>query len=404
MPMKSAGDTPKTPPKFWIMYLFLSVFIIIGSGCLLYAPVKLVKTALFIKSAAATTGTVTDLIASRSSKSTTYAPVVTFTAPDGRRVEFRSQISSGSSAYRIGEEVAVYYDPLRPERAEIKAFTPLWMPTIILSAIGLAFTGMGGGVIVAMRRARREAQEQEAAQLQGMKDWGSYQWLLRLSADLPGIDLDRNFLIPVVATETPLTSTLSTPLAPSLAPAEAIPAHIVRIEQEADHLLFRYPCRRNLKSALITALVGGFFLLFCYLFSVKVAGVGGFLLPIFGLIGLALVLSSLWLFAYSLQVDAAAGEVVVVRRFFGLPLRTVLIPASALRAIETQRRGVLGSGNTAKLIFTVVARCVDGTKITIGDGIAGRGLAESIARMIAQKYGLGVPKAALVRPLSREIL
>ena len=171
MPMKSAGDTPKTPPRFWIMYLFLSVFIIIGSGCLLYAPVKLVKTALFIKSAAATTGTVTDLIASRSSKSTTYAPVVTFPAPDGRRVEFRPQISSGSSAYRIGEEVAIFYDPLRPERAEIKAFTPLWMPTIILSALGLAFTGMGGGVIVAMRRARRQAQEKEAAKQQGMKDW-----------------------------------------------------------------------------------------------------------------------------------------------------------------------------------------------------------------------------------------
>jgi len=58
--------------------------------------------------------------------------------------------------------------------------------------------------------------------------------------------------------------------------------------------------------------------------------------------------------------------------------------------VEAIRFGVLGSGSTATLIFKVVVRCGDGTMITVGDGIEGRVNAESIARLIAQKYGLGV--------------
>jgi len=426
------------------MYLFLSIFIIVGSGCLIYAPIKLVKTALFIRSAAVTSGTVTDLHVSRTSKSTTYAPVVTFNVPGGRQIEFRSQISSGSSDYSVGEQVQVYYGPRHPETAEIKAFVPLWMPVIILSALGLAFTAMGGGTMYAMGRGAREARQKEAALQQGMRDWetdsswrsgkirsatrqemcfywlfaviwnaiaqptgfivlheminkgnrlaaiglmfpvvgfwllsvairktlqirrfgeiellmnpspdslggevggvielpvpfhagqvfsvslscqnvtrhhngvseelvwqdagralaaptatgtriafrfavpaqlppssadpqGAQQWIVRVTAELPGIDLDRSFLIPVVATGTRQFSTLSVPLAPALEPECQIPSSIVRIERQADLVTFCYPPRRNLKSGLVIAFVGGWFLFFTYLFVVKAAGVG----------------------------------------------------------------------------------------------------------------------------------
>lgn len=545
------------------MYLFLSIFVVIGSGCLLYAPVKLVKTVLFISRAASTNGIVTDLHASRGSKSTSYAPVVSFSVPGGRSIEFRSQISSGSSDYSIGEQVPVYYDPRRPESAEIRAFVPLWMPTIILSALGLAFTAVGGWVMFAMRRGVREAQQKAAALQQGVKDWetdpawrsgairsstrqemwfywlfavvwnviaqptgfiavyeffdkgnrlaaiglmfplvgfwllsvairktlqvrkfgeivlqmnplpgslggevggvvelpvpfragqafsvslscqkstrhnngttqelvwqdtgravaapaaggtriafrfavpaqlppsgdapvGSHQWVVRVTADLPGIDLDRSFQIPVVASASPQASTLDVPLAPSLEPVTQLSATIVRIAQQAGGLSLRYPPRRNLKSGLVIAFMGAWFLFFTCIFIVKgVAGLGIVMLPVFGLIGLALLLTAVWMFGYSLEVDAAVGELVVVRRFLGVPVKRVLIPASALQAVEAIRFGVLDSGSTATLIFKVVARCADGTRITIGDGIEGRANAESIARMIAQKYGLGGAK------------
>jgi hypothetical protein len=47
---------------------------------------------------------------------------------------------------------------------------------------------------------------------------GSHQWTVRLTADLPGIDLDHSFVIPVVATDPPRASGLSVPLAPDLVP------------------------------------------------------------------------------------------------------------------------------------------------------------------------------------------
>jgi len=163
--------------------------------------------------------------------------------------------------------------------------------------------------------------------------------------------------------------------------------------RQADHLVFSYPPRRNLKSGLVSAFMGGWFLFFTCIFIVKgAAGPEIVMLPVFGLIGLALVFYAVWMFGYSLEVAAAAAELVVVRRFLGMPVKRVLIPAAALKAVEAIRYGVLGSGSTAKLIFTVVARCGDGTRITVEDGIEGRTNAEAIARMIAQKYGLGVSR------------
>lgn len=172
----SLTDTSNLIPKksshtVWPLYLFLAIFFIIGSSCLLYAPVKAVKTLLFIRNAAVTTGTVEDFVAKRGSKSTTYDPSVTFNTPDGRLIRFISRISGSQSAYNVGQRLEVYYDPANEGNAEIKSFIPLWMPVIILSALGLAFSGAGGGMIYAIRRSVKDAEQKEALLQKGVPEW-----------------------------------------------------------------------------------------------------------------------------------------------------------------------------------------------------------------------------------------
>jgi hypothetical protein len=132
--------------------LWLWIFFILGSGCLLYASVLVVKNILFLKNSASATGTVIDFHRHRGNKFTTYAPIVTFTTADGRSFKFRSQVGGDEKDYSIGQQVTVLYSPADPMNAEIKAFSPLWFPVIALSVIGLFFVAFSVGMMALLKR------------------------------------------------------------------------------------------------------------------------------------------------------------------------------------------------------------------------------------------------------------
>lgn len=84
------------------------------------------------------TGTVVGHKHRRYLQSVLIHPVVHFGTPDGRTVEFES--GSGSNVPPgIGEEVAVIYDPLRPEEAKLPlGSTVRFRPRTLLVAGALA--------------------------------------------------------------------------------------------------------------------------------------------------------------------------------------------------------------------------------------------------------------------------
>ncbi len=557
----------KTSHKVWPLYLFLSIFFVIGSCCLLYAPVKAVKTLIFIRNAAVTTGTVEDLVAKHGSKSITYAPSITFNTPDGRLIRFISQISGSQSAYNVGQRLEVYYDPANEGNAEIKSFIPLWMPVIILSALGLAFSGIGGGMIYAIRRSVKDAEKKEALLQKGVPEWqaesdwqlatirsstgregaffwlfaavwnaialptgficlnaviyegnrlaaiglmfplvgfwllweaarrtlqirifgdiqlrmdpfpaaiggeaggtidlpinfssgnvfsvflcceqvikhrdgnrkeliwqeagravptlgpagtqiafrvavpateppssDSHLWTLRITAELPGLDLDRSFIIPVIRDKSPRTSSLNVPLAPDLMPCEELPIGTVQVNRQGERLMFRYPCRRNLKTGLLCVFFSCWFLGGVSIFMFKSPGMGLVVLPIFGMIGAGLLLYAVWLLSNSLQVTVGAGELFVVRRLLGIPINSSSIETAQIRRVEIVKYGARGTGTSAKLIYTITADCGNGTTITLGDGVEGRTVAEEIARQLQQVCGVSVPTLSSHTPSMR---
>lgn len=101
------------------------------------------STRRFVAASASATGTVTDsvgrwyrTIGDEPGFSRLSHPVVRFITGDGRTVEFESQAGS-NLAPKVGQQVTVLYDPLKPEEAKLKSFMMLWALPSILTALGV---------------------------------------------------------------------------------------------------------------------------------------------------------------------------------------------------------------------------------------------------------------------------
>ena len=83
-----------------------------------------------------------------------------------------------------------------------------------------------------------------------------HQWVLQLDCELPGIDFNRSFTVPVFETSKPQYSSLDVPYAKDSAPLQQVPTGKVQIMQTANGMRFYYPCYRHLGPAIIMASVG----------------------------------------------------------------------------------------------------------------------------------------------------
>lgn len=136
--------------------LFILIFGGIGLLLALIAGGMVVYTQSWLGRTLAAEGRVTELARSFSGGSRTsgpmYHPIVSFTAQDGRKIEFRSGTGSNPSAFTIGEVVTVRYDPANPDSAAIDAFFSLWLMPLIFGFIGAIFILIAGGMAYASRR------------------------------------------------------------------------------------------------------------------------------------------------------------------------------------------------------------------------------------------------------------
>jgi hypothetical protein len=108
-----------------------------------------------------------------------YAPMLQFTASDGRTYVVTSDLSGAESAYRFGQQVRVLYPPSDPQGARVDAFAPLWTLPLVTGVVGSAFSVVPAIVIVSWRRRRRrrsgtsEALQEESDRASGRRQrWG----------------------------------------------------------------------------------------------------------------------------------------------------------------------------------------------------------------------------------------
>ncbi len=127
-----------------------SIFAVIGLVMLLAAAYSGVSTQRFLASAAQAEGVVVEMVGGE-----TQAPVVAFTAPDGRRVQFQSSVSSNPPGFHVGEQVRVHFDAANPDDARLDSFMHLWFVPVFLGGMGSIFGGVGFFILyLPWRRAR----------------------------------------------------------------------------------------------------------------------------------------------------------------------------------------------------------------------------------------------------------
>src|SRR6266446_1898836 len=111
--VQSAIRTQQRASRLAIPFLVLA-----GAGLFFLGAHLHKKTVIFLDTAERGQGVVVEMVASHSSDSTTYSPVVEFEA-SGRKYRFKDSIGSNPPSHRTGERVGVLYDPANPKDARI---------------------------------------------------------------------------------------------------------------------------------------------------------------------------------------------------------------------------------------------------------------------------------------------
>ena len=139
-------------PDKMFRLIFGGVFSTVGVGMLVGALLSYLHSQNLVKHGMNATGTVVGFHTSisRSSKggtSTTYAPVVEYTAADGQTRTFTSSLSSSPPGYQEGQQVKVVYDPAMINKAEINDFMTMYFLPVLLGFMGTIFATIGGCVL-----------------------------------------------------------------------------------------------------------------------------------------------------------------------------------------------------------------------------------------------------------------
>jgi hypothetical protein len=116
----------------------MTIVFIIGTALLAIALLMAFFEHSWLKRANITDGTVVELVRTRGSKGGyTYAPRVTYTAEDGSRHTFKRGYSSSPPGFKVGDQVAVAYQPAT-EKARILTFGQRYGFASIVGIVGAA--------------------------------------------------------------------------------------------------------------------------------------------------------------------------------------------------------------------------------------------------------------------------
>jgi uncharacterized protein DUF3592 len=137
-----------------IAYVFLAIILLAGPCLLALDAVLAIRETIFIRTATVIDGTILEMRLVRGTRNGhSYAPVFRFTADDGQTYVHVSNMSSNPPGFSLGQRVTVLYEHGHPENAKIDAFYQLWLPELVLSMVGGAFTTIPA--LVAFRRLRQ---------------------------------------------------------------------------------------------------------------------------------------------------------------------------------------------------------------------------------------------------------
>jgi len=121
------------------------LFLLIGLAVLISGIIAAVKQKGKIARGVPATGTVVDLVRKifNPGSAGVYCPVVQFTTGAGQLIKFESGFGTMPASHRVGQTIAVRYDPTNPQSAQVDSASGNWFVPGCTIAMGLLFFAMG---------------------------------------------------------------------------------------------------------------------------------------------------------------------------------------------------------------------------------------------------------------------
>jgi len=241
---------------------------------------------------------------------------------------------------------------------------------------------------------------------------GAYHfWRLSVMADVPGIDLDRSYNIPVFATgET--SHSISHNVSAQAAAArkrESDAAGLaiasgqfdieglsrsMRLHNEGNRIHLKFPMFRNKFLTLFAAIFAGGFGFASYSIADMVSGGGlfGIFIAIFSipffLVALVAAIAVIYLPFNNLRVSIQPGEVSVLRRLLVIPIYRRQLQRAEISHLSIKRSGSTGQGVDKIEHFKINAHDKQGRKVTLAEDIDGEDVAMHFRDYLAQRIGV----------------
>jgi len=243
---------------------------------------------------------------------------------------------------------------------------------------------------------------------------GSYHfWRLGVNAEIPGIDLDRSYNIPVFATGQTahnVSHDVSAQVA-ALRKRESDAAKLniasgqfdieglsraMRFSNEGNRIQLKFPMFRNKLLTLLAAIfAGGFgFASFSMAGMASGGGLFGILITLFGipffLVALVAAIATVYLAFNNLVVDIAPGEVSVLRRLLFIPVYRRHLQREEISHLCIKRSGSTGQGVSKIEHFKIQAQDNQVKSITLAEDIDGEDVASHFRDYLAQRMAVAV--------------
>jgi hypothetical protein len=219
-------------------------------------------------------------------------------------------------------------------------------------------------------------------------------WRLNLKADLPGVDIDRNYEIPVYATgeESRHISSRAIESARNLTDEmdDLAVRNAVQLQSGIGGKEMLYPAGRNIGPALAGLIVGAVFsAIGWYMIVSEEQGIfGNIFAAVFAGVGLLAILGSLYSVLNSLQVIKNATELIAVRRILGIPVKRASIRCNELVRFSKDSSFKSRSGNKHVVHYSIFAEDRKGEKIIVAEGFKGASEANAAIRFLTREFGL----------------
>jgi hypothetical protein len=123
--------------------------LLVGLGLLSGSAWVWSRTRAFLATAWNADGTVVALQRGRGRTRNGMFPVVQFSTVTGEEVRFTGGFGTNFSAWPVGQQVTVRYDPHKPANARIQSLAQLWFLPALLGFVGSIFTIVWAVLVVA---------------------------------------------------------------------------------------------------------------------------------------------------------------------------------------------------------------------------------------------------------------